>query len=491
MTGTNTFQNPVQRAALADPFVLKHNGIYYCYGTPPAGSVPVFTSTDLVEWEPAGSALAASGEGKIHWAPEVAYDNGTFYLYYSVGGSEGEGHQLRVATASDPGGPFADLGIVLDPDDPFTIDAHPFRDEDGTWYLFYCRDFLEGERVGTGIVVDRMVDMVALAGERATVVRPYEDWHIYERDRQWYGRTWDWYTVEGPLVRKHEGRYWCFFSGGAWRAENYGVSCAVADHPLGPYVPRHAVDGADILRTVPGRVLGPGHASVVLAPDNVSEFLVYHAWDADLTDRYMCIDPLRWTAEGPSSPGPTAGGPAPPRPEVRHLFGGRRRPLDASDWKIDGGSWEVGQGEAVQSDEEAAAANAVLIGAPSGDQLVEVNLALRCEAAAGSAYGVTLAGLEEDKLSIELVVGEAALRWRSWRGHEIRDAGHVGRLRGDFDHGAFHQLTLMRKGPSVEVRLDGSPFGTTADPGGPIGLFTARSRAAFAGVSVTRARRTP
>ena len=94
------------------------------------------------------------------WAPEVAYDNGTFYMYYSAGGEEGEGHQLRVATATHPSGPFEDSGVVLTPDDPFTIDAHPFRDDDGQWYLYYCRDFLDSggeERVGTGIVVDRLV----------------------------------------------------------------------------------------------------------------------------------------------------------------------------------------------------------------------------------------------------------------------------------------------------------------------------------------------
>ena len=33
--------------------------------------------------------------------------------------------------------------------------------------------------------------------------------------------------------------------------------------------------------------------------------IVYHAWDETLSARQLCIDPLRWTAAGPTTPGPT------------------------------------------------------------------------------------------------------------------------------------------------------------------------------------------
>ena len=66
-----------------------------------------------------------------------------------------------------------------------------------------------------------------------------------------------------------------------------------------------AAAGPRVLRTVPGRMLGPGHCSVTVGPDEATRYLVYHAWDADLTARRMCIDELRFTHRGPRSPGPT------------------------------------------------------------------------------------------------------------------------------------------------------------------------------------------
>ena len=44
-------------------------------------------------------AEGAMPEGGAFWAPEVARRDGTFYLYYSAGGPEGEEHRIRVAAA--------------------------------------------------------------------------------------------------------------------------------------------------------------------------------------------------------------------------------------------------------------------------------------------------------------------------------------------------------------------------------------------------------
>ena len=195
------------------------------------------------------------------------------------------------------------------PDSGFTIDACPFKDpRSGQWYLFFAHDFIQDEPNGTGVGVVRMKDMFTPATERKMVNRASQDWHIYERNRDYQGRIWPaWYTVEGPCVIYHRERYWCLYSGGRWSSERYGVGFAVADDPMGPWKDDLAIHGPVVLRGIPDKVIGPGHNSVTIAPDGRSHVIVYHAWDRELTKRRMCIDPLVWTEQGPRCDGPSTG----------------------------------------------------------------------------------------------------------------------------------------------------------------------------------------
>jgi beta-xylosidase len=313
-----TYTNPVYAGSMPDPFVLRHRGVYYAFGTTGAerkADGRIFTllrSTDLVEWQALGGALTppSADPAYQYWAPEVAYDGARFYLYYSMGGKEEERFELRVATSEQPQGPYVDAGAVLRDcaRNRFTIDAHPFRDVDGQWYLFYARNYPDtddGALPGTGLAVDRLVGMTRLAGECRTVLRPRHAWTLYQADRPMpvYGRTFDWHTIEGAFVRRHRGRYYCFYSGSNYQTADYGVDYAVADRVTGPY--RGQGREARVLRGIPGKVRGPGHHSLVLGPDGRTEWVVYHAWNADMTVRQLCIDPLVWTAAGPRCAGPT------------------------------------------------------------------------------------------------------------------------------------------------------------------------------------------
>ncbi|PZV11442.1 MAG: glycoside hydrolase [Leptolyngbya sp.] len=317
-----TYTNPVYLEYFADPFVWRHQDIYYAIGTGPAEAAvqgaeiwqqkfPLLRSPDLVHWQPAGSALQRPDPalGDNFWAPEVAYWEGVFYLYYSVGQGD-KNHQLRVAISSDPLGPYQDVGEPLvDPKTcSFAIDPSPFQDDDGQWYLFYAQDFLDtdkGVRAGTALVVDRLLTMTTLAREPKVVLRAQHDWQRFLSDRAMYGGVYDWHTLEGPCVRKHDNRYYCFYSGGRWETENYGVDYGVAERVLGPYSDDGNETGPRVLRSVLGNVLGPGHNSIVTSPNGQADYVIYHAWDNQMQARRMCIDLLSWTAEGPRCQGPT------------------------------------------------------------------------------------------------------------------------------------------------------------------------------------------
>lgn len=317
-----TYSNPVWSGYLADPFVLRADGVFVAVGTGPgegAQSLVAATSPDLVTWEPLGDLLAPEevpGAATHLWAPEIAHMDGQYVLYYSAG-VEDRDHRLRVATSERAAGPYRDAGVVLTPSEPFAIDAHPFRDDDGQWYLFYAVDRLEGPRVGTAVVVDRLLAPDRLAGDPRPVVTATADWQLFLAGRHMYDAVYDWHTCEGPFVLRRGGRYWCLYSGGNWQEPGYGVSAVWGDSPLGPWhEPGPAAGGAGdlgptVIRTVPGVVHGPGHASAI-TDDAGTDWLVYHAWDAAGTARRMCLDPLRWTPDGPVCDGPSTGSrPAP------------------------------------------------------------------------------------------------------------------------------------------------------------------------------------
>ena len=422
-----TYTNPLYSKNFPDPFVLRFNGRYYAYGTGPAGDGRMFailSSSNLVDWEFHGGALERLEQPGLeeYWAPEVAYHEGRFYMYYAVGQEANPDHHLRLATAEHPLGPWKDAGLNLTPNEIFAIDAHPFRDpRDGQWYLFYARDELVAPYAGTGMVVDRLLAMDRLEGKPQPVLRPFAAWQVFELKRTVKGGL-DWYTIEGPFVLMHEGRYVCLYSGGRWEEPHYGVGYCLADHPLGPWKDEGHREGPSVLTTLPERVLGPGHNSVILGPDLLTPYVVYHGWDTACTARYLRIDPLVWVDGRPRCEGPSWE----PRPAPRLP--------DVLEW------WTEAQAGAAWAGVRQAL----------GERDFIAETSLSTPHGRGGA-GLSIGGLE-------VVVGPDSLR-----------AGTATvALPKDFRHEAWHTLTVRKEGARLTATLDAFPTVTTevrADPG--------------------------
>lgn len=310
---------PLYDGYFADPFVLRvpEENAYYAFGTGGTNRTldgrrfPLLRSTDFVNWELLGGALIPPEDaslGSQFWAPEVARgDDGRFYLYYSVGHEGETGHTLRVAVSETPQGPYRDSGgkPLVDPaQTPFAIDAHPFRDSDGQWYLFYARDFLDSDETthaGTALVADRLVSMTELSGQETIIIRAQFAWQRFQQGRimSAYGdQVFDWHTLEGAFLLHHDNRYWCLYSGAAYGTPNYGVDYGVSDSVLGPYRAAGSEEGPRFLRTIPGGLRGPGHNSVTTGPDG-HEYVFFHAWDDVHTKRQIYVRRLVWTPDGP------------------------------------------------------------------------------------------------------------------------------------------------------------------------------------------------
>lgn len=295
----------------ADPFVIRsHDGSYIMYGTTPSlpggRAFQMLTSPDLKHWEDAGGALVVGGPESAdtqYWAPEVAFADGRYWMYYSRGLGDA-GHQLRVAAATEATGPFHDTGDVLTADLPFAIDPSPYRDAAGTWWLFFATDLVEGDRPGTVLAVQRLRDMTALDGPVHIVLRATADWQRYQADREMYGGVHDWHTLEGPaLLDDGDGGLLMLYSGGNWQTPGYGVAVAAAPAPEGPW--HEDVAQGPVVTSASSGLIGPGHCSL-LSSDGAHHLFI-HAWDPSVQRRR----PHRMSLEvraGRVTVSPSAGG---------------------------------------------------------------------------------------------------------------------------------------------------------------------------------------
>lgn len=481
------YQNPVSSHPFADPFVMKHSGQYWGYSTGfwrDGRCFGILHSRDLVQWQEIGAAMAPlPGGHTCYWAPEVSYDSGQFLLYYSVGNEERM--EIRVAISDTPAGPFVDSGTVLTTEE-FAIDPHVFIDDDGQKYLFYATDFLTHTHIGTGTVVDRMLDNFTLSGNPRPVTRARYDWQVYDPQRAEKGGV-RWHTVEGPAVIKHKQRYYQMFSGGNWKNVSYGVSYAVTDSLQADHEWHQASDGMDklpILRTLPGKVTGPGHNSIVRGPDNQHWFCVYHRWAENNQARVMCIDRLEWVGRNLTVLGPSVTTqPAPNQPTLVDFFPEDRPTGLGENWQCHSGRWSTRGNQACQDSMEGSAEARARLNA--NGFVVEVTAQL-LSAGADGGYGLLVRGLKGTSTELLLLPVQNCVSI------SILDAGerrnHKLKLPARFSMQTSHLFRLEINGRQIQLQINPGVFhwqNRLPEPAETISLLTRHCTASFAGFALT------
>lgn len=412
-----SFSNPLPGPALGDPFVLRHGGRFYLYGTndgpplPDGRAVPLYRSDDLLRWEFLGGALIPLDPAADHWAPEVLAWNGRFYMVVSFGDVEHVGHALWVARAERPEGPFRLRAQISAQDERFSIDGAWLLDDDGQLYLYRCVDFIDVEDPphGTGIVVQPMRDPLTPAGPPSVVLRAFAPWQVFERGRPmplYGGRTFgEWTTIEGPAPVKRAGRYFCGYSGGNYRRD-YGTGEAVADSPLGPYRDLRGSEGP-LFRTTPGLIDGPGHFSVI-RPDLVRDWVVLHGRSPGEPVRKVWLCPASWGPDGVAIGALTSEPqPAPGLPVEQWRFERPAGPIPDG-WRAEHGEWRIGPGGLVHEGPDLGLLwrEASTL---AGDRVIE--LEARSPDPGGAAWGLALEAdgrrltVVLDRTSGQLVVG--------------------------------------------------------------------------------------
>ncbi|PCJ52385.1 MAG: hypothetical protein COA79_23835 [Planctomycetota bacterium] len=289
MTKHDQYQNPIIDAYLADPYIFVADDFYYLVASGKAMDtryLPIYRSSDLVKWEFIRGAVSFGKEGawnrKNFWAPEVTQIDGKFYLYYTASDGiapKNTGNRVGLAVSDAPDGPYEDLGVVVS---NASLDGSPFRDIDGTLYLYYTVEYGNSDGLVAGqIYVDQLITPQEVAGKPKLIMGDY---------------PWQ----EGPCVLYSNESYYLTFSLGSWGKGDYEVHWSVSDSSFGPFLkePNPLLSSTDSVK-------GPGHHNFFVDKSG-KNWIVYHGWDNDFTARYPRIDPLIIGDKNISTIGPTS-----------------------------------------------------------------------------------------------------------------------------------------------------------------------------------------
>ena len=298
-SGSKTSGNPIDPGWYADPEGIVLGKEYWVYPTYSAAYgkqlfFDAISSKDLITWQKHSHVLDTSiikWAKQAMWAPSVVEKDKKYYFFFSANDVQRPSRPgwnpnnkinhfggIGVAVADKPSGPFKDLlGKPLISDfynDAQPIDQFVFKDQDGTWYMFYG---------GWG-----HCNLGKLNADFTGFI-PWEDGKLFkEITPQGY--------VEGPFMFIRKGKYYLMWSEGGWTNDTYKVAYAIADKATGPFKKI-----GTILQSDKAIATGAGHNSAINTPGTDKWYIVYHRRpipNQGRDHRVTCVDKLEFNADG-------------------------------------------------------------------------------------------------------------------------------------------------------------------------------------------------
>lgn len=297
-----------QDISVHDPVMIKQNDTYYLYCT--GEGITCYSSKDLKEWKREPSVFSEKPiwadsvvpDFKNHiWAPDISFQNDTYYLYYSVSAFGKNTSAIGVATNTtlnpkDKGYKWVDQGIVIQsvPNRDLwnAIDPNLVFDENNTPWLSFG-SFWNG------------LKQVKLDSDLKSVAQPEEWFTIARRNRTFEledanpGNA----ALEAPFIFKKNDYYYLFLS---WdyccRGEKstYKVVVGRSKNVNGPYVDKEGKllneGGGSLIIEGNEEWFGAGHNSSYTF--NGKDYIIFHAYEKKYEGKSkLKVAELEWDAD--------------------------------------------------------------------------------------------------------------------------------------------------------------------------------------------------
>lgn len=182
--------------------------------------------------------------GRQLWAPDAAYKNGTYYLYFPVKDKQDVFH-IGVATSKSPSGPFkAERGPIPG---SFSIDPAVFTDTDGITYMYFggiwggqLQRWITGKYDANGSKTDGLHDdepalsckVVKMSKDMKNFEGAVKDAVIVDQNgKPLLTKDHDRRFFEGSWMHKYHGKYYFTYSTG----DTHYLCYAVGNSPFGPF----------------------------------------------------------------------------------------------------------------------------------------------------------------------------------------------------------------------------------------------------------------
>lgn len=180
--------------------------------------------------------------GRQLWAPDAAFANGKFYLYFPAKDKK-DIFRIGVATSSNPAGPF--IAEAKPIDGSYSIDPAVFIDKDGSAYMYFggiwggqlqrwsngsydpkAKEEPSGDEAALSAKVARLTKDMLQFSEKPRDVQLLDPngkpFLAKDHDRRFFEASW---------MHTYNGKYYFSYSTG----DTHLICYAIGDNPYGPF----------------------------------------------------------------------------------------------------------------------------------------------------------------------------------------------------------------------------------------------------------------